>query len=187
MKKLFTLGTMLVALATAGPALAGHGQSTGNSVLTVQVGSGNVSPEVSANAPSNVDAPVCVTGQRRRLGRHEHGLGLRLDRAGRPVGRRVGRHRPGRLRRRLSGRGSVRAGERERPGLCRLRLLLSGRRPAGRSDVGNDERRGAEPARPAVEPRVGRHPPGRCRGRRSGNGRDGARGRQRSGLCAEHV
>jgi hypothetical protein len=62
MKKLFTLGAMLIALATAGPALADHGQSADHSVLTVQLGSGNVSPAASANAPANVDAPVCVAG-----------------------------------------------------------------------------------------------------------------------------
>jgi len=62
MKKLFTLGAMLIALATAGPALADHGQSTDHSVLTVQLGSGNVSPAASAHAPANVDAPVCVAG-----------------------------------------------------------------------------------------------------------------------------
>jgi hypothetical protein len=60
MKKLFTLGAMLIALATAGPAVADHGQSADHSVLTVQLGSGTVSPAASANAPANVDAPVCV-------------------------------------------------------------------------------------------------------------------------------
>ena len=62
MKKLFTLGAMLIALATAGPAVADHGQSADHSVLTVQLGSGIVSPAASANAPANVDAPVCVAG-----------------------------------------------------------------------------------------------------------------------------
>jgi hypothetical protein len=62
MKKLFTLGAMLIALATAGPALADHGQSADHSVLTVQLGPGTVSPAASANAPANVDAPVCVAG-----------------------------------------------------------------------------------------------------------------------------
>jgi hypothetical protein len=62
MKKLFTLGAMLIALATAGPAVADHGQSADHSVLTVQLGSGTVSPAASANAPANVDAPVCVAG-----------------------------------------------------------------------------------------------------------------------------
>jgi hypothetical protein len=62
MKKLFTLGAVLIALATAGPALADHGQSTDHAVVTVQLGSGNVSPAASANAPANVDAPRCVAG-----------------------------------------------------------------------------------------------------------------------------
>ena len=74
MKKLFTLGAMLIALATAGPALADHGQSADHSVLTVQLGSGNVSPAASANAPANVDAPVCVAGIcSSQAGPHENG------------------------------------------------------------------------------------------------------------------
>jgi hypothetical protein len=59
-KRLLMLGATLIALATAGPALADGGQSTNHSAVTVQVDSGNASPAVSANAPANVDAPVCV-------------------------------------------------------------------------------------------------------------------------------
>jgi hypothetical protein len=59
-KKLITLGAMLVALATAGPALADRGQSTDHSAVTVQLGSANASPAAAANAPANANATVCV-------------------------------------------------------------------------------------------------------------------------------
>src|SRR6185312_11972687 len=60
MKQLCMLGAMLIALATAGPVLADHGQSTDHSVATVQLGSGNASPAVSADIPANAEAPICV-------------------------------------------------------------------------------------------------------------------------------
>src|SRR5581483_7090242 len=61
-KRLFALGVMLIALATAGPALADRGQSTASSAGTVQVGSATASPTASADAPVNVTLPVCIAG-----------------------------------------------------------------------------------------------------------------------------
>ena len=60
MKRLITLSVMLIALATAAPALADPGQSTDQSAGTVQIGSVSLSPAASANAPANAQAPVCV-------------------------------------------------------------------------------------------------------------------------------
>jgi hypothetical protein len=60
-RRLFILGACIaVALATAAsPALA-DGQSATSSIGTVQVGSASVSPDASAAAPVNANAPVCV-------------------------------------------------------------------------------------------------------------------------------
>src|SRR5439155_939134 len=58
MKLILALGAVVLALATAAPALAG--QSADQSIGTVQVNDVNGSPAVTANAPVNANAPVCV-------------------------------------------------------------------------------------------------------------------------------
>jgi hypothetical protein len=59
-KRILTLGVLMIALATAAPALASPGQSATQSAGTVQVDSATVSPSLSASTPVDVDAPVCV-------------------------------------------------------------------------------------------------------------------------------
>ncbi len=58
MKRILAVGVAILALATAAPALAG--QSADQSAGTAQIGSATVDPSLSANAPVNLDAPVCV-------------------------------------------------------------------------------------------------------------------------------
>src|SRR5437868_6308150 len=58
MKPILALGAVVLALATAAPALAG--QSADQSIGTVQIGTATVDPSLTANAPVNADAPVCV-------------------------------------------------------------------------------------------------------------------------------
>ena len=61
MKLMLVLGGILLALATASPALAGgSGQSADQSILAVQIGSVAASPSVAASAPVDAVAPVCV-------------------------------------------------------------------------------------------------------------------------------
>ena len=58
MKRILAVGAAILALATAAPALAG--QSADQSAGTAQIGSATVAPSLAANAPVNLDAPVCV-------------------------------------------------------------------------------------------------------------------------------
>src|SRR5207244_3320791 len=58
MKLILALGAVVLALATAAPALAG--QSADQSAGTAQIGTATVDPSLTANAPVNADAPVCV-------------------------------------------------------------------------------------------------------------------------------
>ncbi len=60
MKRILTLGVLVIALASGPPAFAGGGESAKKSAGTVQVGSVTVAPSSSANAPVSVGIPVCV-------------------------------------------------------------------------------------------------------------------------------
>ena len=182
MKKLFTLGAMLIALATNGGPRGGRSRTVGRPLgpdrparlwdrLAGGIGERPSKRRCTGVRRGYLRQPGRGPGERRCFGRYERRFGLRLERAGRPVGRRVDRHRPGRLGHRRPGRGRVRTGERQRPGLRPGLLQLDEQRPADRLELVNHERRRTEPVRQPVRPRVDRHRPGRLDHRRPGRRR----------------